>query len=119
MNRGSRSTTSSPTSSNISAGSSRILGLMRSLVTIALGAILLAAPVSAEVQVTIADGAVTLSAKNATVSQILAEWAKVGQTRIINGERVTGLPLTLELTKVPEAQALDIILRSVGGYVLA
>jgi hypothetical protein len=62
---------------------------------------------------------VTLSASNATVSQILAEWARIGQTRIINGEKVTGAPLTIELADVPEAEALDILLRSTGGYLLA
>lgn len=73
----------------------------------------------AQVRVTMADGQVTLSAKNATVPQILAEWARVGQTRIVNAERLTGAPLSIELTNVPEAQALDIVLRNAGGYLLA
>jgi hypothetical protein len=64
-------------------------------------------------------GRVSLSAKNATVGQILAEWARVGQTKIINGERVPGEPLTLELTNVPEIEAIEIILRSAGGYLVA
>ena len=33
--------------------------------------------------------------------------------------RVAGAPVTLELTDVPERQALDIVLRSVAGYMLA
>lgn len=79
-----------------------------------------AQPASAEVQLTLDNGHVTLSAKNATISQILAEWARVGQAHIVNGERVPGAPLTLELNGVTEAQALDVILRGVGGgYVLA
>lgn len=82
-------------------------------------AVAAAAPASAEVRLTMADGHVSISATNATVGQILAEWARVGQTRIVNGERLTGGPLTLELTNVPEAQALDIILRSASGYLLA
>ena len=49
-------------------------------------------------------------AKDATVRQILAEWARVGQTKIVNVERIPGGPLTLELNNVPEAQALDILL---------
>jgi hypothetical protein len=76
-------------------------------------------PASAEVQLTMANGQVTLSAKNATPSQILAEWARVGQSQVVNAEHVTGAPLTIELTNVPEAEALDVILRGVGGYVLA
>jgi hypothetical protein len=78
-----------------------------------------AAPAGADVKLVIANGHVTLSATNATVPQILAEWARVGQTRIVNGERVIGAPVTLELADVPEAQALEIILRAASGYVLA
>jgi hypothetical protein len=80
---------------------------------------LVAAPAAAEVRVSINDGHVSVSAKDATVAQILAEWARVGQTRIVNAERVPGSPLTLELTNVPEAQALDTLLRSVSGYLAA
>jgi len=76
-------------------------------------------PARAEVRVTMDNGKVTLKATNATVREILAEWAKVGHARIINGERVTGSPMTIELTNVPEGQALDIILRSVAGYMAA
>jgi hypothetical protein len=50
---------------------------------------------------------------------ILAEWARLGGTTILNGDRVAGAPLTLELNGVPERTALEIVLRSVGGYVLA
>jgi hypothetical protein len=73
----------------------------------------------AQVQLSIRDGRVTLVAKDATVRQILAEWARVGQTRIINGERMPGGPITMQLTDVPEEQALDLLLRSVSGYVAA
>jgi hypothetical protein len=76
-------------------------------------------PAAAEVQVTMSAGRVSLSAKNATIGQILAEWAKVGQTKIVNAERVGGGPMTLELTNVTEVDALEILLRSAGGYVLA
>jgi hypothetical protein len=81
---------------------------------------LLARPVAAEVRVTIDPGGrVTVSATNATVGQILAEWARVGQTKIVNPERAGGAVLTIELTNVPEVEAIGIILRSAGGYVLA
>lgn len=78
-----------------------------------------AAPTRAELRLTMSDGYVTLSAEDVTVSQILAEWARVGQTRIVNGDRVPGGPVTLELANVPEAQALDVILRSASGYLAA
>src|SRR5512142_2498287 len=81
--------------------------------------ILTAATVSADVQLSINDGRVSLVAKDATVRQILAEWSRVGQTRIVNAERVPGGPVTLELHDVPEAQALDTILRSVSGFMAA
>jgi hypothetical protein len=67
----------------------------------------------------IQDGRVTLEAQNVSVRQILAEWARVGGARIVNGEKVAGAPLTLQLQGMPERQALDIILRNVSGYMLA
>ena len=76
-----------------------------------------AQPASADVQITMHDGRVSIVAKDATLRQILAEWAKVGQTKILNAERVPGPPLTLQLTNVPEQQALDTLLRTLSGYV--
>src|SRR3977135_272010 len=89
---------------------------------IAGGALLLVLAASnapAEVQLSIRDGRVTLVATNATVRQILTEWARIGQTKIVNVERISGAPLTLQFTNVPEAEALDILLRSVTGYMAA
>src|SRR5204863_8035194 len=54
-----------------------------------------------------------------TLRQILAEWARAGQARIVNGDQVAGGPMTIELTDMPERQALDILLRTVGGYFAA
>jgi len=75
-----------------------------------------AAPADAQVAVSMHDGLVTVDASNSTVRQILAEWAKVGQTRIVNGEGMSGGPVTLQLTNVPEEEALGILLRSAAGY---
>jgi hypothetical protein len=77
------------------------------------------AAAQAPLQLQISNGRVTLHAQNVPVRAILAEWSKVGGTRIMNGEGVAGAPLTLDLQGVPERQALDIILRGVSGYVLA
>ncbi len=77
------------------------------------------AAASAQVRVTMAGGQVSISARNATVAQILSEWARVGRTKIVNGERLTGAPLTLELAGLPEMQALEILLRGASGYVIA
>lgn len=81
--------------------------------------LLMASTASAEVRLTMHDGRVTLVAKDATVRQILAEWARVGQTKIVNMERVPGGPVTLELINVPEAQALEVLLRALSGYITA
>jgi hypothetical protein len=72
-----------------------------------------------ELRLSIANGRVTLVAHDVTVRQILDEWARIGQTRIVNGDKLTGPTVTLELTDVPEGKALDTVLRSVSGYVLA
>ena len=72
---------------------------------------------SADVRLTIQDGRVSLIAKDATLRQILAEWAKVGQIKIVNAERVPGGPLTVQFTNAPEQQVLDTLLRSITGYV--
>jgi len=73
----------------------------------------------AEVKVSMQDGRVTIVAKDATLRQILTEWARVGETKIVNVERIPGGPMTLELTNVPEQQALELLLRSVSGYMTA
>jgi hypothetical protein len=80
-----------------------------------------ALPVSAasNVELKIRDGLVSLRATDATVRQILAEWARSGGTRIINGERVPGGPQTLQLIDVPEERALEVLLRSVAGFIAA
>lgn len=67
----------------------------------------------------ISAGRVTLHTENVPVRTILAEWARLGGAKIINGDAVAGPPLTLDLEGVPERQALEIVLRGVSGYVLA
>src|SRR5215510_13622679 len=81
--------------------------------------LLMASVSSADVHVQLRDGRVSIVAKDATIRQILTEWARVGQTKIVNVERIPGGPMTLELTNVPEQQALDLLLRSVSGYMTA
>jgi hypothetical protein len=80
----------------------------------------LAAPAGAQgVKLQFNAGQVSLSAQNAPIRVILQEWARLGGATIVNGDRVAGPPVTLELTGVPERQALDIVLRSVAGYIVA
>jgi hypothetical protein len=81
--------------------------------------LLAGSPASADVTVTIQDGKVTIVAKDATLRQIMSEWARVGQTKVVNVERIPGGPMTLELRSVPEDQALDILMRPLSGYLAA
>ena len=77
------------------------------------------APCAAGLQMSIQDGKVSIDAQDVTIRQILTEWARIGKTRIVNVERIGGGPITLKLDAVPEKQALDIILRTVPGYIAA
>ena len=84
-------------------------------------AVLIAAvsvPASAEVKLSLNNGLVTLVVTDEPLSRVMAEWARIGQTRIVNGEKLTGT-MSLELVDVPEKKALEILLRSVSGYVAA
>lgn len=78
-----------------------------------------AAASGAEVSLAIRDGRVTLVARDVTVRQILAEWARVGKTTVVNLERVPGGPISIELRDVPESRALDTLLRSLAGFLAA
>ena len=71
------------------------------------------------VSLSLQDGRVTLVTQNATPAAILAEWARLGQVKVVDAERVPATPLTLRLENVPERQALDIVLRSAAGYIAA
>lgn len=94
---------------------------MLRILTVAAVLLCLAPPLPAQqpVELQFDSGLVTLSARNVPVRVILAEWARQGGATIVNGDRVAGSPVTIELTGVPEQQALDILLRDVAGYVLA
>ena len=70
-----------------------------------------AGPASAQVKLEFHDGLVNLTTQNAPLRTILTEWARLGGTQVVNVERLAGAPVTLQLTDVPETQALDIILR--------
>jgi hypothetical protein len=85
-----------------------------------IAALAVAAPASAGVLVlSFKDGRVTLKATDVSLRQVLNEWARLGQTRIVGLEKLSGSLLTLELTDVPEKQALEVLLRTVAGYVAA
>ncbi len=82
--------------------------------------LLFALPAQAQqLNLQINDGRVTLDATNVPARQILAEWARIGGTKVVGAEKITGSPLTLKLVDMPERQALDIILRNVAGFMAA
>ena len=54
-----------------------------------------------------------------TPPQILREWARVGQTTIVNADKLGGPTITLQLVNALEKDALDILLRSASGYIAA
>ena len=79
-----------------------------------------AAPAAAQkLSIEFHDGRVTVDAASVPVRTILTEWSRVGGTKLIGAERIAGAPLTIKLIDVPESQALEVILRSVAGYMAA
>ncbi len=79
-----------------------------------------AAPASAgELKLSMQDGRVTIYADNVPLRQILQEWARIGQAKIVNAEKLIGPNVTLLLVNVSEREALDVILRSANGYIAA
>jgi hypothetical protein len=72
-----------------------------------------------ELQLTLANGRATLIAQDVPLRQILDEWARVGQTTIVNGDKLTGPLLTFQLVDRPEREVLDLLLRSASGYIAA
>src|SRR6266545_4432696 len=93
----------------------------RALAAVVLLSAVCAVPASAQqpIKLEFKDGRVSLNAQNAPVRAILSEWARLGGSIIVNGDRVAGAPVTLEFVAVPERQALDTLLRSVAAYMLA
>ena len=80
----------------------------------------MASPAAAlQLKIAVHDCLVTIDATSVPVRSILNEWARQGGTKVLGAERVTGAPLTLKLVDVPEAKALEVVLRSVAGYMAA
>ena len=78
-----------------------------------------AAAQTAGLTLTLKDGRATLIANQVPLRQILAEWARIGKTTIVNGEKLMGPPLTLQLEDRPEREVLDVLLRAASGYIVA
>jgi hypothetical protein len=77
------------------------------------------AAMAGDLKMSIQNGRVTIMADNVPLRQILQEWARLGQTKILNADKLNGPAVTLQLVDTPEKDALDIILRSASGYIAA
>ncbi len=69
-----------------------------------------------KLQVSFANGRVTVIAANVTLREILAEWSRQGGTRFIDADKVTGGPVSFEFRDRPEAEVLTSLLRPLPGY---
>jgi hypothetical protein len=94
-------------------------GVMKVLISTLALFVACALPAEAQLKLEISNGRVTLDANSVPARQILAEWARIGGTKVVGAEKVTGTPLTLKFVDMPEKQALDIILRNVAGFMAA
>ena len=55
----------------------------------------LSAPAGAgELQLSMQNGRVTIVAKDVPLRQIMSEWARVGQTKIVNVDKIASTPVT-------------------------
>jgi hypothetical protein len=72
-----------------------------------------------DLKLTLSNGRVTLIAQDVPLRQILDEWSRVGKTTIVNGDKLMGPPMTLQLVDRPEREVLDLLLRSASGYIAA
>lgn len=79
------------------------------------GAIEGAAP---RLQLTFDNGHVSLSAHGVTVQQVLQEWERVGRTQVDHPEAVPARLLDIDLKDVSEEEALGVLLRSAGGFLV-
>ena len=68
---------------------------------------------------TLSNGRATLVAQDVPLRQILDEWARVGKTTIVNADKLTGPPVTVQLVDRPETEVLELLLRSASGYIAA
>lgn len=82
--------------------------------------VLSATPISAQtagVRVAFANGRVSIAATDATLGDILREWARAGGSRFVNVDRIPAVErMTIRLENETELRALDILLRPLAGY---
>ncbi len=85
------------------------------------------APIDARdgLEVSFADGRVTVIADQVPLRAILDEWSRLGDTEFVDpgtaahAQQLAAQPLQIQLVDVPEAEALRILLRDVAGFIAA
>ena len=87
--------------------------LLVSLATLSLLAGLSHSATAQSLSLRLDGGAVTLHAANVTVDEILARWSKTTGLTV-----VSDIPVTLDLSGVPERDALRLVLRDLSGYIM-
>lgn len=67
----------------------------------------------------IVGGAVTLRARDVTIDEILARWSeKTGLTVVSQNGHGSDIPVTMQISAVPEREALALVLRGLSGYIM-
>lgn len=93
--------------------------LLVSLATLSLLAGLSHSATAQSLSLRLDGGAVTLHAANVTVDEILARWSKTtGLTVVSQNGHGSDIPVTLDLSGVPERDALRLVLRDLSGYIM-
>ncbi len=72
-----------------------------------------------EIRIRLDGGRVTLIANEAPLADVLDAWARAGDVRFVDADKLDPAPVTLHLIDVGEADALGLLLRAAPGYVAA
>jgi hypothetical protein len=91
------------------------------LLVAALTALRVMAPAPADAQflyLTLDPGRVMLYAQDVSLQQVLERWSLAGGATVVNADKAADIPMNLQITGVSEREALAILLRRVGGYLL-
>lgn len=97
---------------------------MRKLIPVFVFACLMPAAASAQqagrvLDLSFADGKVTLVAKNVTLVEILNEWGRKGGSRMVNADKLLAGQVNYEFHDADEVTVLRSLLRSAAGYLAA
>ena len=89
-------------------------------VTVAVTAVAAARVAGAdELELAVGQGRVTLVAAGVPLAEVLAEWARVGNTRFEGVGELGAAPVSLHLEGVAEREALRLLLRPAAGFLAA